>query len=179
MKIILTYLPKIHPICRDIWELSRYHDEFNFGESYYEYEDKSVIDNTLVGKFIIDRMEMDFEETEFWELASELFIPSFWKKSLQYKLMKKYRDVSNLCCVRCGLRIERDGYVHDHCILINDGEDLVCPNCIKDGDDSDDEEYEEGVCAVANCKNIANNRPCEDCNELICEECEENPFFEK
>ena len=35
-----------------------------------------------------------------------------------------------LRCIECGNEIIRDSREHDQCILINDGEDLVCGDCI-------------------------------------------------
>ena len=53
-----------------------------------------------------------------------------------------------LVCIDCGLRIIRNSEQHDHCQLLNDGEDLVCEDCATQrpdgdffgGDDDDDAE---------------------------------------
>ena len=34
-----------------------------------------------------------------------------------------------LFCISCGTEIIRDSVEHDHCIIVNCGEDLICADC--------------------------------------------------
>ncbi len=45
-----------------------------------------------------------------------------------------------LYCIDCKKNIKKNSKEHDNCILINDGEDLVCEDC-----GYTDDEYEEYV----------------------------------
>jgi len=57
--------------------------------------------------------------------------------------MNSHPTTDSLCCFRCGSIIKIDGDVHDQCILINDGTDLVCPDCIREEDYEDDDEDDD------------------------------------
>ena len=44
-------------------------------------------------------------------------------------------------CIKCETNIKVNSIEHDNCILVNDGEDLVCEECVSESDyESDSEE---------------------------------------
>ena len=71
-----------------------------------------------------------------------------------------------LVCIDCGLRIIRNSEQHDHCQLLNDGEDLVCEDCATQrpdgdffgGDDDDDAEPAAAENAGADAADAAADR---------------------
>ena len=38
-------------------------------------------------------------------------------------------EEEDLCCIKCKTKIKENSKEHDYCILVNDGEDLVCVDC--------------------------------------------------
>ena len=88
----------------------------------------------------------------FNERHNENFISSIFTNNIHTVVKMFYlydtdsEDEEEVCCLscyKCGIGIVRDSEIHDNCIVINDGDDVVCPDCkihYKDDDDEEDDD---------------------------------------
>jgi hypothetical protein len=123
-----------------------------------------MADDGVVTPEYAEAMDEMIDTTHAAEDARDLAVA---ERDLARQERDHERDLARarlLVCIDCDIQITRDSEHHDHCHLLNDGEDLVCEDCAAqrpDGDffgDDDDDDAEHAAENVAGTDAAAEDR---------------------